>query len=82
MKLRDVDAAKAEAIKLAGAILRDSVHSQFTLADHVEVKGARFENGLLVIDLQREVPETMKPRRIQLNSAGPSNVTQIESKAA
>ena len=55
---------------------------QFTLADHVEVKGARFENGLLVIDLQREVPETMKPRRIQLNSAGPSNVTQIESKAA
>jgi molecular chaperone IbpA len=34
---------------------------QFTLADHVEVKGARFENGLLVIDLQREIPEAMKP---------------------
>jgi molecular chaperone IbpA len=29
---------------------------QFTLADHVEVKGARFENGLLVIELQREFP--------------------------
>jgi molecular chaperone IbpA len=55
---------------------------QFTLADHVEVKGARFENGLLVIDLQREIPEAMKPRRIQINGAGPSNVTQIESKAA
>ena len=55
---------------------------QFTLADHVEVKGASFENGLLVIDLQREIPEAMKPRRIAINGAVPSNVTQIESKAA
>lgn len=55
---------------------------QFTLADHVEVKGAHFENGLLVIDLQREIPEAMKPRRIEINGAAPSNVTQIEAKAA
>ena len=55
---------------------------QFTLADHVEVKGARFENGLLVIDLQREVPEAKKPRRIAIGGAAPSNVTQIDSKAA
>jgi molecular chaperone IbpA len=55
---------------------------QFTLADHVEVKGAHFENGLLVIDLAREIPEAMKPRRIPINRAGPSNVTQIEAKAA
>ena len=55
---------------------------QFTLADHVEVKGARFENGLLVIELQREIPEAMKPRRIAINGAAPSNVTQIEAKAA
>ena len=55
---------------------------QFTLADHVEVKGARFENGLLVIELQREVPEAMKPRRIPINGASPSGVTQIEAKAA
>src|SRR6201992_725147 len=55
---------------------------QFTLADHVEVKGARFENGLLVIDLQREVPEAKKPRRITIGGATPSNVTQIDSKAA
>ncbi|QOZ65906.1 Hsp20 family protein [Bradyrhizobium arachidis] len=55
---------------------------QFTLADHVEVKGASFENGLLVIDLQREIPEAMKPRRIAINGAVPSNVAQIESKAA
>jgi len=55
---------------------------QFTLADHVEVKGARLENGLLVIDLQREIPEAMKPRRIQINGTAPNNVTQIEAKAA
>ena len=55
---------------------------QFTLADHVEVKGAWFENGLLVIDLQREIPEAMKPRRIQINGTAPNNVTQIEAKAA
>jgi molecular chaperone IbpA len=55
---------------------------RFTLAGHVDVKGARFENGLLVIDLQREIPEAMKPRRIEINGAAPSNVTQIEAKAA
>ncbi|MET3971484.1 HSP20 family molecular chaperone IbpA [Bradyrhizobium sp. i1.4.4] len=53
---------------------------QFTLADHVEIRGASFEYGLLVIDLQREIPEAMKPRRIAFNGAAPS--TQIEAKAA
>ena len=55
---------------------------QFTLADHVEVRDARFENGLLVIDLQREIPEAMKPRRIAINGAAQNNVTRIESTAA
>jgi molecular chaperone IbpA len=55
---------------------------QFTLADHVEVRGARFENGLLIIELQREIPEAMKPRRIAINGASPGKVSQIESKAA
>jgi molecular chaperone IbpA len=39
----------------------------FNLADHVEVTGASYENGLLQIDLVRRVPEAMKPRRIQIN---------------
>jgi molecular chaperone IbpA len=55
---------------------------QFTLADHGEVKGARLENGLLLIELQREIPETMKPRRIAINGAAPSLVAQIEARAA
>lgn len=40
---------------------------RFQLADHVEVRGAKLENGLLSIDLVREVPEAMKPRRIAVN---------------
>src|SRR6187455_1113448 len=41
----------------------------FNLADYVQVKGASFENGLLKIDLVREVPEAMKPRRIAIEAA-------------
>jgi molecular chaperone IbpA len=55
---------------------------QFSLADHVQVQSAAFENGLLRIELFREVPEAMKPRRIAINGATPSNVQQIEAKAA
>jgi molecular chaperone IbpA len=40
----------------------------FNLADYVQVKGATFEGGLLKIELLREVPEAMKPRRIQIGS--------------
>jgi molecular chaperone IbpA len=59
-----------------------SFKRQFTLADHVEVGGARFENGLLVIELQREIPEAMKPRRIAITGTGSGKVSQIEAKAA
>jgi molecular chaperone IbpA len=38
---------------------------QFNLADYVQVKSAAFENGLLRIELVREIPEAMKPRRIR-----------------
>jgi molecular chaperone IbpA len=40
---------------------------QFRLADHVKVTGASLGNGLLNIDLQREIPEAMKPRQIPVN---------------
>jgi molecular chaperone IbpA len=39
----------------------------FQLADHVKVTGATLENGLLNIDLVREIPEIMKPRQIAIN---------------
>jgi molecular chaperone IbpA len=52
----------------------------FNLADYVQVKGAAFEDGLLKIDLVREVPEAMKPRRIAIN--GSVSKTTIEQKKA
>lgn len=42
---------------------------RFQLADHVEVRSATFENGLLHIDLKREIPEAMKPRTIEIDDA-------------
>src|SRR4051794_40822946 len=42
----------------------------FNLADHVKVTGANLENGLLTVDLKREVPEALKPRRIEIESSG------------
>ena len=41
---------------------------QFQLAEHMEVRGARLENGLLSADLERVVPEEKKPRRITINA--------------
>ena len=45
-----------------------SFKQSFNLADHVKVVGANLENGLLTIDLVREVPEELKPRRIEIGS--------------
>lgn len=52
----------------------------FNLADHVQVKEASFRDGLLIVDLVREVPESMKPRRIPIGGAESSQ--QIEQKQA
>ncbi len=43
---------------------------RFNLADFVEVKGARLENGLLTVELRREVPEAMRPRQIEIAVGG------------
>ena len=53
----------------------------FNLADYVQVKQASFQDGLLIIDLVREVPEAMRPRRIQIGT-GASPSPQIEQKKA
>jgi molecular chaperone IbpA len=55
---------------------------QFNLADYVQVKGAAFDNGLLRIELVRELPEAMKPRRISIAGSSASNVRQIDDKTA
>jgi len=54
---------------------------QFNLADYVEVDGATFENGLLQIRLVRKIPESMKPRRIEIKS-GSTDQKQMEHRKA
>ncbi len=53
---------------------------QFNLADYVQVKAASFDNGLLRIELFREIPEAMKPRRIAIG--GVTQPATIEQKKA
>ncbi|HET7886805.1 MAG TPA: Hsp20 family protein [Bradyrhizobium sp.] len=55
---------------------------QFNLADYVQVRTASFDNGLLQVELVREIPEAMKPKRIAINAVGSSELSQIEAKAA
>lgn len=54
-----------------------SFQRRFQLADHVRVEGATPVNGLLTIDLRREIPEEMKPRRIAISAQG--STMQIEA---
>ena len=56
-----------------------SFRQSFDLAEHVKVVGAKFENGLLSIELKREVPEALKPRRIEITGgSGQTNVTTLD----
>ena len=60
----------------------------FNLADFVRVTNASLDNGLLTVELRREIPEALKPRRIEIASGGPkavgqdNNVQQIEQTKA
>ncbi|MBD1581472.1 Hsp20 family protein [Pseudoalteromonas sp. S16_S37] len=49
-------------------IAERSFERKFQLGDHVKVIGAELEHGLLIINLEREIPEALKPRKIAINS--------------
>src|SRR5688572_9647589 len=71
----------------AGEVLYQGIAARaferrFQLADHVEVKGAALENGLLHVDLERKIPEAMKPRQIAIGSGSPKVVEARPAKAA
>ncbi len=53
---------------------------QFNLADYVQAKTVTFDNGLLRVELVREIPEAMKPRRIVIGAG--ASTAQITQKAA
>ena len=70
-------AAEAEAKTfLHRGIATRAFERRFTLADHVRVTGAAHENGMLHIDLVRETPEALKPRKIEI---GRSDVKALEA---
>lgn len=51
---------------------------RFQLADHIHVTGASHQHGMLHIDLLREVPEALRPRRIEIGAPKPKQVDAIE----
>lgn len=76
------DAGNGGAKFLHRGIATRAFERRFDLADHIQVTGARVENGLLSIELTREIPEAMKPRSIKIEKITPSSQKAIDSKAA
>ena len=71
---------KAEVTYLHRGIARRAFERKFELADYVNVTGAKIENGLLHVELARELPDEAKPRTIEISTAKPTRT--IEDKAA
>jgi len=63
-----------------GIAARD-FEQRFQLANHIKVVGANLENGLLNIELVREIPEALKPRKIEIGAAEDGNVQRLERAA-
>jgi molecular chaperone IbpA len=59
-----------------------SFERRFNLADHVRVSGAKLDNGLLHIELEREIPEAMKPKSIEIQVSSNLLEGEAEEKAA
>ncbi|MCP9482373.1 Hsp20 family protein [Shimia sp. CNT1-13L.2] len=70
-----------EATYLHRGIATRAFERRFHLADHVRVVGASHEDGMLHIDLEREIPEALKPRRIAISSGKQIEKDVVEAKA-
>jgi molecular chaperone IbpA len=53
-------------------IARAGFQRTFTLGDHIEIAGASLDKGILTVELERRIPEAMKPRNIQITAAQPA----------
>ena len=76
-----VEGAKSFEVLHQGIAAR-AFERRFQLADHVEVVGANLKNGLLFVDLKRNIPEEMKPRKIAISKPANDGAKQIEAQAA
>ncbi len=70
-------ANEGERAYLHQGLAHRSFQRRFELADYVVVKAARYIDGLLTIDLAREIPEALRPRRIEISGADSSTVAQL-----
>ncbi|WP_309627122.1 Hsp20 family protein [Brevundimonas sp.] len=75
------DDATAQKTYLHRGLAERDFERRFQLADYVVVSGASLDNGLLAISLKRELPEALKPRRIEIATAAPT-AALIEGEAA
>ena len=75
------DDGAAERTYLHRGLAERDFERRFQLADYVVVTTASLDNGLLAISLKRELPEALKPRRIEIDT-GVSSATLIEGEAA
>ena len=66
-----------EVTYLHQGIAQRAFRLSFRLADHIEVRGASLDNGLLSIDLLRVVPEEAKPKRIIIGGEGKPDLRQV-----
>ena len=71
---------EADTTYLYRGIATRAFERRFSLADHVKVVGATLADGVLQVDLERELPEAMKPRRITVESKPGSGTKMIEGK--
>jgi molecular chaperone IbpA len=74
-------AEKSDHVFLYQGISARPFRRTFNLSEYVQVKGASLENGMLKIDLAREIPEAMKPREIPIGTSSNDN-QKIEQKIA
>lgn len=74
---RSTDAAQKT--YLHRGIATRAFERRFALADHVRVTGATHENGMLHIDLVRETPEALKPRRIEIGRASDLQIAKVDA---
>lgn len=76
-----IGAPEKEVEYLHRGIAQRAFEHRFQLADHVKVVGARLVNGLLDIELERQVPEEMKPRKVEIGAGAATRPRVIENKA-
>jgi molecular chaperone IbpA len=78
---KDKAEGESEVSYLHRGIANRTFERRFDLADHIKVTGAKLDNGLLAVELVREIPEAMKPRSIAITATEKSNKV-LESEAA